>query len=304
MQSKVITHGKVILIGEHSVVYGFLALALPTPSIQIETVLTEIATPDNQLVTSDYDGPLESAPANYGGIVFAATELVHKFQIDQKFSLTFNGEIPEERGLGSSAAVALGTIKVLQKHFNLHLTNDEITSLANAAETINHGSASGLDVATVSSNHLISFTKQSGLTQVREKLGAYLVIADSGELGNTKQAVAQVRGQLRENPARSNGLAQLNHYAELTLQSFTQHDSVLLGEQMNAAQRVLHGFDLSTAKIDALIDEALANGALGSKISGGGLGGIVISLAADQAVAEQIKLAQNKIAKNIWIEEI
>lgn len=304
LKSTQITHGKVILIGEHSVVFGYHALALPTPSIQIKTVLTDIKAVTCTLVTNDYTGELSRAPKNFAGIIWTVQEIRQRYSIKSAFELRFEGEIPEERGLGSSAAVALGTIKVMQEHFNLHLTKAEIIELANAAETINHGSASGLDVATVNSNHLVSFSKQSGPTEIRAKLGGFLVIADSGELGNTKEAVQLVSSELRQNPSKNNLMARLDTLATQALTSFEEHDAHSFGKKMTEANEILASFGLTTNRLDELINRAINNGALGSKISGGGLGGIVISLAETRASAQAIQHAQAELSANIWIEEI
>lgn len=303
MNAKYESHGKVILIGEHSVVYDYDALALPAKNLEIKTTIFESHL-GLWLRTHNYDGKLYDAPSEYAGIKYLIDEIIKKNYLDQHISLEFTGKIPEERGLGSSAAVAVGTIEVLNEHFGLDYTEQEIIDLANKAETINHGSASGLDVATVKSDYLVSFNKKSGPRLIRSKLGAFLVIADSGELGNTKEAVTLFRDQVTNETVKKNLLDDLGKIGPKAIYAWKQKDIVGFGDLMNQSQKILAEFKLSTPKLDELIKIALEAGALGSKLSGGGLGGIVISLAATKEEAEEIAYQQRNIINQTWIEDI
>ncbi|MDY4728528.1 MAG: mevalonate kinase, partial [Lactobacillus amylovorus] len=222
----------------------------------------------------------------------------------QPLKITYTGEIPMERGFGSSATVALGTTKALNQFFNLNLTEKEIMAVTNHAEMINHGKASGLDAATVNSDYLVFFNKEMGPKMLKAKLGATLLIMDTGQLGNTKEAVTQVRSLLDKSEAAKNNMKRLGELADLTKQAWLKQDSLTVGKIFNEAQEILHSFNISTAKIDQLQKLALANGALGFKLSGGGLGGITITLCKNQEIANEIAAKCQDIISNSWIEEI
>ncbi|WP_297818968.1 mevalonate kinase [uncultured Lactobacillus sp.] len=295
-------HGKVILIGEHSVVYGKDALALPINALNITTTVENNS--KNWMDTNHYHGPFLDAPAEYDGLKYVFKTLLEKSKSDEKVKITYSGEIPIERGLGSSAAVALGTTKALNEYFNLNLSEEEIMNITNHAEMINHGKASGLDAATVHSDYLVFFNKQDGPQTLKDKLGATLLIMDTGELGNTKQAVSSVRKQYEENDTNKQKIDRLGQLATQTRKIWSKHDSKTVGQIFNEAQEILSSFGLSTNRIDNICKIAQENGALGSKLSGGGLGGIVIALCPSQEIAQQISQKAQNYFSNYWIEEI
>ena len=211
-------HGKVILIGEHSVVYGYDALALPIQSLNITTTVEETDGP-TWMDTTHYHGAFFDAPAEYNGIKYIVKTLLERVKNAPNLKITYTGEIPMERGFGSSAVVALGTTKAVSQFLGLTLSEAEIMEITNHAEMINHGKASGLDAATVNSDYLVFFNKQDGPKQLSQKLGATLLIMDTGELGNTKVAVKSVKKQMDESNLKKKQIARLGELATSTLKS-------------------------------------------------------------------------------------
>lgn len=303
MISSYLAHGKVILIGEHSVVYGYDALALPIKALNIKTTVE-----DNDQMWMDtgrYHGPYFQAPDEYNGLKYVVKTMLKKAdQPDAHLRITYTGEIPIERGLGSSATVALGTAKAMNKYFGLHLSENEIMAVTNHAEMINHGKASGLDAATVHSDYLVFFNKKDGPKKLASKLGATLLIMDTGQLGNTKEAVTQVREQYDQSQLAKNRIARLGVLADQTKTAWQKQHAVQVGRIFNEAQKILASFNLSTEKIDHLQKIASANGVLGFKLSGGGLGGIVIALCANDQIARTIAKKSTDLISDYWIEEI
>lgn len=87
---------------------------------------------------------------------------------------------------------------------------------------------------------------------LKAKLGATLLIMDTGQLGNTKEAVTQVRSLLDKSEAAKNNMKRLGELADLTKQAWLKQDSLTVGKIFNEAQEILHSFNISTAKIDQL----------------------------------------------------
>ena len=302
-KTEVKAHGKVILIGEHSVVYGYNALALPIQALNITTTVeqTDGAT---WMDTNHYHGAFFDAPSEYDGIKYIVKTLLEKVEDAPNVKITYTGEIPMERGLGSSAVVALSTTKALSQFLELNLTQDEVMEITNHAEMINHGKASGLDAATVNSNYLVFFNKQDGPKQLSQKLGATLLIMDTGELGNTKIAVQSVKKQMDESESKKKQIARLGELATATQTNWLKQNAEEVGKIFDEAQSILASFNLSTERIDNICKLANENGALGAKLSGGGLGGIVIALCPDQKTAQEIAKKASANFDNYWIEEI
>lgn len=303
VQTEFATHGKAILIGEHSVVYGYNAMCMPLKELTLSTTVKP-QSEGPSLFTTHYHGLFSQAPSDYDGLHFLVDGLILDQHLDEKVALTYEGEIPMERGLGSSAAVALGTVRAINSYYSLGMDDHDIVAWANKAENITHGSASGLDVATVKSDHVVSFNKTDGPQEITSDLGAYLVISDTGELGSTKEAVSQVRHQIGENPAKKSSMSHLGELANSALDAWRSHDVNQMGSIFNAAQEILTNFALSTKAIDRINSTALANGAVGSKLSGSGLGGVVISLVRDSRTAQQLRRKLSGIARDVWVEAI
>ncbi|MCI1901245.1 MAG: mevalonate kinase [Bifidobacteriaceae bacterium] len=303
MQAEFATHGKAILIGEHSVVYGYNALCMPLKEL---TLTTTVAAQDEgpSLFTNNYHGLFSQAPEEYNGLHFLVDGLILDQHLPEKVSLNYEGEIPMERGLGSSAAVALGTVRAINSYYSLDMDEHDIVTWANKAENITHGSASGLDVATVKSDHLVSFNKTDGPQEITSELGAYLVISDTGQLGSTKTAVSQVREQVSTSAEKKSSMDRLGDLADTAIDAWGSHDINQLGAVFNRAQEILTNFSLSTRAIDRINHMALEEGAVGSKLSGSGLGGVVISLVRDSKTAQLLRQSLRAVARNVWIEAI
>ncbi|MDF7638922.1 mevalonate kinase [Lactobacillus sp. ESL0791] len=302
MKSSYTAHGKVILIGEHSVVYGYDALALPIKALHIITTVEPAQ--EIWMDTAKYRGPFFAAPAEYDGLKYVVKTLLAKTAGQEKVKITYTGEIPIERGLGSSATVALGTTKAMNDYFGLGLETDEVMTITNHAEMINHGKASGLDAATVNSDHLVFFNKKTGAKEIAAKLGATLLIMDTGELGSTKQAVNQVHDLLQTNPVAKGQLHELGTLADEAKEEWFKQNYGKIGQIFTKAETILRSFNLATPKINQLEKLALENGALGYKLSGSGLGGIVIALCDKAVTAEKIAQSSKDLISNYWIEEI
>ena len=229
-KTTVTSHGKVILIGEHSVVYGKNAFAMPIKALNIRTSIEQTSYANTQMITNNYQGDFLEAPTAYNGLKYIYQTLTSSLDPTPSLQITYEGEIPIERGLGSSAVVALGTTKALNDFFHLDLTEKQIMKIANHAEMINHGKASGLDTATVNSNYLVSFNKSDGPTALKAHLGASLLIMDSGQLGNTKQAVKLVQQQYKTTSDGKERIDQLGTLADEFKSAWLTKDTAKIGE--------------------------------------------------------------------------
>ena len=308
-------HAKAILFGEHSIIYGGSAIVVPVPQLRVTATATFNGGTPAEFVMSGRRVGLEELARFYPGIYTALS----RFPCPEgtSISLTTESNIPNSRGLGSSAAVSQAVTNALHNMFrnaeclcDSQLTNpvqrSQIFSIVRACEDAVHGSASGLDQCGVCSSITRYFHKASRqeFSMADERafdslvlaetlglplpcLGLSLVIADTGRDKNTKEAIVKVRQRLDRNDREAvEAMSTLGQLADRATPLWTREHARELGALMDEAQIHLSSLGLSTPELDHLIESMRREGACGAKLSGGGCGGIAIGLFADEATAE------------------
>ena len=282
-------HSKIILIGEHAVVYGYPAISLPLLEVEVTCRVVPATTPWC-LFEEDTLSMAVYASLEYLNI----KEACIRCQIDSA--------IPEKRGMGSSAAISIAAIRAVFDYFEAELPYDVLEILVNRAEMIAHMNPSGLDAKTCLSDQPIRFIKNVGFEELAMDLSAYLVIADTGVYGHTREAIQVVESKGKEALPFLYALGELTQQAEEAIKA---RDAVMLGEILTKAHGNLKEIGVSSLEADALVETALDHGALGAKMSGGGLGGCIIALAADDHQAQDLaERLEEKGAVQTWIESL
>ena len=294
------SHSKIILIGEHSVVYGYPAIAIPLKKIEIECAIEEAKS------NFFYDETDTLSVA-----IFTALKYLKKENVKIKYKIT--SQIPQKRGMGSSAAVSIAAIRAIFNYFRENLEDELLEKLVNTAEIVAHKTPSGLDAKTCLSDKAIRFVKNKGFSYIDLNLDAYLVIADTGIYGNTGEAIQNVKnlgskaelslkklGRLTDEMTRI-----LTGNIENKEKKIRREKISKIGEIMTAANTELGKLNITIEKTELFVKTAIENGAAGAKISGGGLGGCVIALAENLEIMEKVKDGFTKSgAENIWVEKI
>lgn len=274
-------YGKVILFGEHSVVYGKNAIALLLKSVKIEADIV-------------YEYAFENEH-----VKFIKKNIIEKSNIKDRVYIKIKSTIPSSRGLGSSAALAVSIAMAFKKRYNI---SDEIVkTIVFEAEKWAHGNPSGIDLAVIFNNQNVLFNKKEGIKNIDFHLNAKLVISDSGIRGNTKKAVSMVAKNYNKFEKYIEDLGKITDDAIIALKN---SDLKMVGNLMNLAQNNLKLMNLSNDMIDELINVSKEN-SLGSKMTGAGLGGCIISLVENEKKALELKkLLIKKGAKKVWLEDI
>lgn len=307
MKGSGISHAKIILIGEHSVVYGQPAIALPLTRVTCTATLAQIETPDKIIDSRYFDGSITKLPSNMAGISALLKRLTDYFNGQNDYwQLRITSLLPAERGMGSSAATAVAIVKAFFDYYGQPLTRPLLLELADVEEQITHKSPSGLDAATVSSEFPIWYVKDQQAEPITMNLDATLLIVDTGVEGQTKEAIGAVQDELRDNhQATVQRIKRLGQLTEATKQCLTTGDVKQLGQCLSLAQSQLAGLNVSHPVIDSLIDVAMTDGALGAKLTGGGRGGCFIVLLNNEASAQS--LAHKMVsagASATWIQPL
>lgn len=297
--------GKIILIGEHSVVYGEPAIAFPFHAAAVTATAEQ--SEEMRLHCSYFSGQLAHAPKQLHNIKESIIQTLAFLNKEDSFSFTVTSTIPPERGMGSSAAVAVAVIRSIFDYYSYAYTEVELSSLVNKAEKIAHGNPSGIDAAATSGTQPILFVKGKALQHFPMNMtSAWLIVADTGIKGQTREAVKDVAHLFEMNKQEiSDKIAALGQLTLESKQAILANNTKQLGNTMTAAQQLLTELTVSHPMIERLITAAKATGALGAKLTGGGRGGCVIALADSPDTANEIaKALKNEGAVNTWIQSL
>lgn len=296
-------HAKAILVGEHAVVYGYPAIAFPLPRLRIRAIAEPA--PEPALTCLNYAGPTRDAPAALRGIARAiAATLAVLGRPEQALHVTTRSDVPEARGLGSSAAAAAAVVRAVFDAFGCAPTPRELFDLTQVSERVAHGHPSGLDAAASAASGPIYF-RAGHARPLGLPLAAPIVVADSGRPSGTLASVESVHRLVASAPARVRAcLRDLGGIAESTVRFLASGDLRSLGAAMDAAQALLRQIGVSDAALDALVGAARRAGALGAKLTGGGNGGCIIALSRGKRDALRVSAALRAAgARRTWVCE-
>lgn len=291
--------GKLILAGEHAVVYGHPAIAAPLPALS--ALAWVVPGEDEVIICSEgysQTATLETREGPLAPLAEAARDALARMELDPvalpplRFQIA--STIPAGAGLGSSAAVTVALVRALYRFFGFPLDPTILQEIATQAECMAHGSSSGIDPAAVSATEPIRFRKGEKPHPIPLSTPLDLVVADSGERAETGRMVESIRQKVENDPGARATLDALGGIAPRMEPALLAGDLKGVGALMNEAHAGLAALGLSTPKLDAMAQAAIEAGAFGAKLSGSGGGGVVVALTTLEnahAVAERMQAA-------------
>lgn len=278
---------KAILVGEHAVVYGMPAIAVPLSEVRAyadyeksaDALTVHVDDKAPPLLRWPFDRVAAEDP------LAAMIRLIARFFgiSELKGKIFLRSDIPIARGLGSGAAVSAVIGRAVAGLLNRDIEDYDLNDLVYEVEKIHHGTPSGVDNTVVVHEEPVYFVKGLTLDFMRVAKPLYLVVADTGIAALTRETVADVRDLYRRRPQETSAL--MEEIGALTGQARIHAESGQarhLGKLMTRNHELLHQLGVSSAPLDRLVNAAMAAGAYGAKLSGGGRGGNVIALASEQ----------------------
>ncbi|WP_322513085.1 mevalonate kinase [Chloroflexus sp.] len=275
---------KLILCGEHAVVYGRPAIALPLADIRATATIAPLPPGSGTLISApDLGGQwrvAERPDEPLSGLVMAVIE---RFGMPVDLEITIRSAIPIASGMGSGAAIATAIVRELLAYSGQTLPPAAISELVYESERGYHGTPSGIDNTVVAFEQPIWFQRRPDLPPLIEPLpiGAplTLVVGDSGVRSPTRLPVGAVRERWQADPERYEAL--FDRVGALVAQAraaLAEGNACALGPLLDANHELLREIGVSSPELDRLVAAARAAGALGAKLAGAGWGGVMLAL--------------------------
>ena len=284
---------KIILFGEHFVVYGEPAIVVAIDKrarAEAERRQDErLRFQSANLNTSCYfengafkveQGDAKQVRFKFEPVKLAVEKVLAVYGKNVGLDIRINSAIPVAAGLGSSAAVVASVTAAVAALLELEFSKQDIFRIAYEAEKIVHGTPSGVDPAIATFGGTLLFQVDTGFKPLEVKTDIPLVIGDTGVERSTRIQVEKVRETMDSFPQITDPLRKAAR--EIVLRAVTalqENDLETLGRLMNINHALLYGIGVSDESLEWLANAARKAGALGAKLTGAGGGGCMIALA-------------------------
>jgi len=305
--SKASAPAKVILFGEHFVVYDRLAVVM---AIDLRAhVAVKPRRDDKVLIRSNtmglcgeftFNGNCKmigtfSDSVKLRPIYIAAKNVLDLSGARVGLDITVESQIPVAAGLGSSAAVSVATTAAVGNLLEMNLSRDDIFKLALETERIVHENPSGVDPAISTYGGVLAYRRSKGIRELKVNIDLPLVLGDTLIMRNTREMILHVSELRRLYPEVLDGIMDIGDLvANLAIKAIESGNLKALGHLMNINHSLLYAIGVSNLAIEGLVWAAREAGALGAKITGAGGGGCIIALSLPDRlhrVAEAIRMA-------------
>jgi mevalonate kinase len=313
--------GKIILFGEHAVVYGRPALAVPVNQVKARATVSAnpLGSPGELHIQApgvELEAWLADLPADHP-LARAILGVLGELGVAKSPACTvrITSTIPMAAGLGSGAAVSVAIIRALSAFLGRILPDERVSALAYEVEKLHHGTPSGIDNTVVTYAMPVYFIRRDPSTIAHvDALGSMgtfeplnvpvpftIVIGDTGIPSPTSLAVGDVRRAWQKTTDHYNSLFDaIGQISQVARRAIESGQPEALGPLMNENHSFLQQINGSSPELDKLVEIARSSGAMGAKLCGAGRGGNMIALATEAAAPEIAQaLLQSGAARTI-----
>lgn len=283
---------KIILFGEHAVVYGRPAIAVPVNRLQATATVTP-GDPGRGVVLDLPDvGDRMTVTAEAAGQPLARVTALalQRLQLDPPpdWTITLRSTIPVASGLGSGAAAATAIVRSLAAAAGRALPPAEVSALVYESEKLFHGTPSGVDNTVIAYSQPVWFVRGQPPEPFALARPLTMIVGDTGVASPTSVAVGDVRQAWQAEPERFEALFDaVARMAQSARRAIESGAVGALGPLMDENHWALQQMGVSSPELDRLCQAGRLAGALGAKLSGGGRGGNMIALV-QPAQAQQV----------------
>lgn len=305
--------GKIILLGEHSVVYGRPAIAVPVEQVRARTIVIpepraksgsiRVDAPDINLNCDLLDLP-DDHPLRFVVSLVSKTSGVHRIPA---CTIRITSSIPLASGMGSGAAVTVSLIRAISGFIGYPITDDAVNELTFEVEKLFHGTPSGIDNTVITYARPIYYQMGLAIELLEIRESTPIIIGDTGISSPTAIAVGDLRQAWQSDSIPYERL--FDQVGELVKQArsyLEDGDFRRLGYVMSENHAHLQQMGVSSGELDHLVNAAMKAGALGAKLSGGGRGGNMIALVSEDTIDSVAERLRSEGAANVivtWLHE-
>ena len=282
MKSKASAPGKIILFGEHFVVYGIKAILCTIDKrvtvtaektdeqkISINSAIGNLTVEPNQTITK-IESPLKP-------FYFLANKILQEQNQTGGIKITIDSEIPVGLGLGSSSACCVAGAAAISGLFEKK-TREDILKIAIDAEKTIFKNTSGADCTVCTYGGIMQYDVKNGFTKINTDYNLEFVIGNSNTPHSTYEIVKRVKQFKDENKEEFSRLCEEeSRLIQEVLILLEQNKIKKLGEKMNQNQEYLEKIGISNEKLREMIKLGQKS-TYGAKITGAGGGGCIITL--------------------------
>jgi mevalonate kinase len=300
--------GKIILFGEHAVVYGRPALAVPVTQVHADVEILDSDSAGIWIYAPDIDlqAELNTLPSDHP-IAAVIHNLLFLSRVSPfpQLEINITSSIPVASGLGSGAAVTVALVRALSDHLDFPMTDEAVSAFTYDIEKLHHGTPSGIDNTVVTYAKPVYFIKGGPIEIFKAGRPFTIVIGDTGISAPTKESVADVRRLWEADQTKWEIMFdRVGTIVQRAREKIETGDWRPLGELMNQNHTLLQEMTVSSPELDRLVSAARNAGALGSKLSGGGRGGNMIALVEAERADEVSSALISAGAKNTIVTRV
>lgn len=287
MKIKAYAPGKIILFGEHTVVYKKPAIAVAIDrGVNVEliprnddniTVKLDLIDyyKKSQLVNKKLNYKIDSQKKMITDYIY---EVINLFEFEKGFDLTVDIKMYLGAGLGSSAAVTVSTLKAVSLYVNKQIDKKTIAQTAREIEIKIQGAASPIDTSMSTYGGIIFIDENSKLNRIDFNMKLPLIVSNCEISGNTGKLVESVRLKYEKYPTIVGNIFKAMEQIAIDAKvALEKGNSELIGDLMNINQGLLDAIGVNTTELSDMVYKAREYGAKGSKLTGSGGGGCIIA---------------------------
>jgi len=270
MSIKVSAPGKLLLLGDHAVVYGYPCLV---------TAVDKRLYVEAEIIDDENDDIITPQVKESRFVLESIAYFKEQFQIKQSVRIKTKGNFSHQVGLGSSSAVTVATFKALGLLFNKQMSLDELFQMSYRVNLLIQGVGSGFDIAAATYGETLEYVVGGKVIEPLHIKSLPLVVGYSGTKADTPFYIRRVAEAFKSKKEEMEKIFKsIQILVESAKGGLVSGDFSLVGKCMNENQKLLVQLGVSTPKLDKMIISAIDAGAYGAKLSGAGGGDCMIAL--------------------------